>query len=108
MSAIGKLVPLAILFAVVGVFVWVGYQMYVFANDLADRGTKKMEKKNITFTKDGMKVGVKEVRTEDYEDRTQSVFVKTWNYANDGKDAKKSGSKPSASRTNSGLKNKSG
>lgn len=55
--------------------------MYVFANDLADRGVKKMEKKNMVFTKDGMKVGVKEVRSEDYADKTQSVLVKAWSYA---------------------------
>lgn len=30
-----------------------------------------MEKKNIVFTKDGMKVGVKEVKDEDYADKTQ-------------------------------------
>lgn len=30
-----------------------------------------MESKNVTFTKDGMKVGVKEVSQEDYADRTQ-------------------------------------
>ena len=42
---------------------------------------RKMEKKNVVFTKDGAKVGVKEVRTEDYADRTQKAFVKTWNAA---------------------------
>lgn len=55
--------------------------MYIFANDLADRGVKKMEKKNVVFTKDGMKVGVKEVKSEDYTDKTQSVLVKAWSYA---------------------------
>ncbi len=30
-----------------------------------------MEKKNVMFTKDGMKVGVKEVRDEEYTDKTQ-------------------------------------
>lgn len=55
--------------------------MYIFANDLADRGVKKMEKKNVVFTKDGMKVGVKEVKSEDYADKTQSVLVKAWSYA---------------------------
>jgi len=30
-----------------------------------------MEKKHVSFTKDGMKVGVKEVKDEDYADRTQ-------------------------------------
>ncbi|KAE9980607.1 hypothetical protein BLS_008550 [Venturia inaequalis] len=71
MGAIGQLVPLVLLFAFVGVFAYFGYQMYVFSNDLADRGVKKMEKKNIFIGKDGAKVGVKEVRTEDYEDKTQ-------------------------------------
>lgn len=30
-----------------------------------------MEKKNISFSKEGMKVGVKDVKKEDYEDKTQ-------------------------------------
>lgn len=30
-----------------------------------------MEKKNVSFTKDGMKVGVKEMSEEEYADRTQ-------------------------------------
>jgi hypothetical protein len=46
-------------------------QMYIFSNELAERGKHKMEKKNIHFTKDGMKVGVKEIKAEDYEDKTQ-------------------------------------
>lgn len=55
-------------------------QMYVYANELADRGKKKMEKKNVVFTKDGMKVGVKEVKTEDYADKTQRS-VSHWSSA---------------------------
>lgn len=43
----------------------------------------------MVFTKDGAKVGVKEVRAEDYADRTQRAFVKTWNAAQDGGDKKK-------------------
>lgn len=56
-------------------------QVYLYSNELAERGVRKMEKKNVVFTKDGAKVGVKEVRTEDYADRTQKAFVKTWNAA---------------------------
>lgn len=44
-----------------------------------------MEKKNVVFTRDGARVGVKEVRAEDYADRTQKAFVKTWNAAYDDK-----------------------
>jgi hypothetical protein len=35
-----------------------------------------MEKKNVSFTKDGMKVGVKEVKNDEYADRTQK-YVST-------------------------------
>ena len=46
-------------------------QIYLWTDELAARGAKKMEKKNVLFTKDGMKVGVKEVKDEVYADRTQ-------------------------------------
>lgn len=95
MGALGNLIPLIILFVFVGAFAFVGYQvrhhsqislsalhlpitrlthwqqMYVWTNDLADQGKKKMEKKNVKFSKDGMQVGVKEISEEDYADKTQ-------------------------------------
>jgi hypothetical protein len=45
--------------------------MYLWTNDLANQGKTHMEKKNVKFTKDGMKVGVKEMSEEEYADRTQ-------------------------------------
>lgn len=55
-------------------------QIYLYTQHLADRGQRHMEKKNISFTSDGgMRVGVKELRTEEYSDRTQNVLVKAWN-----------------------------
>ncbi|KAK3207699.1 hypothetical protein GRF29_96g74786 [Pseudopithomyces chartarum] len=89
MGAISNLIPLLILFAVVSGFAWVGYQIYLYSNELAERGVRKMEKKNVVFTKDGAKVAVKEVKTEDYADRTQRAFVKTWNAAQGEAGAKK-------------------
>jgi hypothetical protein len=59
-------------------------QIYLWSNELTERGVHKLEKKNVVFTKDGAKVGVKEMNTEDYADRTQRAFVKTWNAAKDG------------------------
>ncbi|KAF2455340.1 hypothetical protein BDY21DRAFT_73599 [Lineolata rhizophorae] len=81
MGALGNLFPLVVLFIVVGVGAYVGYSIYLWSNELTDRGKRKLEKKNVVFSKNGMKVGVKEVRTEDYEDKTQSVLVKAWNLA---------------------------
>lgn len=38
-----------------------------------------MQSKNVVFTKDGVKVGVKELKNENYVDTTQSFLVKAWN-----------------------------
>jgi len=74
-----------------------------------------MEKKNISFTKDGgLRVGVKDIKAEDYEDKTQSMFVKTWNLGNESQaEARRASNsnlnaKPSISRGNSGVSTKSG
>jgi hypothetical protein len=49
--------------------------MYLWTNDLANQGKSHMEKKNVKFTKDGMKVGVKEMSEEEYAARTQRCVV---------------------------------
>ncbi|KAI9751846.1 MAG: hypothetical protein M4579_005869 [Chaenotheca gracillima] len=78
-STLGKLVPLVILFSVLIAFAFVGFQIYLVMGQIADTANKKLEKKNVTFTKDGMKVGVKEVKEESYVDQTQNMLVKAWN-----------------------------
>jgi hypothetical protein len=52
--------------------------MYIWTNDLANQGKTHMEKKNVSFTKDGMKVGVKEMSEEEYADRTQRCVFFTF------------------------------
>jgi len=86
MGLFGSLLPLVVLFGFIGAFAWFGYQIFLYTNDLAEHGRKHMEKKNISFSKDGgLKVGVKHVNAEDIEDNTKSMFVKTWNLANESK-----------------------
>src|SRR5947208_3095103 len=70
-SAISKVAPLLIFFALVGVIAVVLLQVAKTAGDIADKAGKKLEKKNVLVTKEGVKVGVKELRTENYVDRTQ-------------------------------------
>lgn len=126
--------------------------MYVYTNQLADRGVKHLEKKNITYSKDGLKVGVKSVNDEDINDKSQryvcacddtaakriwanmrfrSVLVKAWNLASfpgyksklwnteatpnfqrtpsdsKVKTSSSGSSRPSASRTSTGVSTKS-
>lgn len=74
-AAMGKasnLVPLLVLFVFIAIAAFIGFIAYSVANDVSDKAAKRMEKKNIKFSKEGMKVGVKGVSTEDIADSTQS------------------------------------
>lgn len=48
---------------------------------MQEQASERMGKKNVVFTKDGVKVGVKQVQNEKYVDKTQSYVVKAWNLA---------------------------
>jgi len=55
-------------------------QMYNYTNTLAAHGKQSMEKRNITFGKEGgLRVGVKGMNAEEYSDKTQSWLVKAYN-----------------------------
>ncbi|KAL4915275.1 hypothetical protein BDW62DRAFT_203741 [Aspergillus aurantiobrunneus] len=75
-----RLLPLAILVVVIVVLVVIGFIAYSIVQEVSDKTRSKMEKKNVMFTKDGMKVGVREVNEEDYVDRSQSILVNIWNH----------------------------
>lgn len=70
-SALGSLVPLIITFVLLAVAGVVGYVVYSIAMDVADKTSQKMEKKHMSLSKDGMKVGVKEISAEQVGDSTQ-------------------------------------
>jgi hypothetical protein len=74
-----KLLPFFILLTVVLGFAFVGYHMYLSIQKISSAASEKMQSKNVVFTKDGMKVGVKELKTESYVDTTQGFLVKAWN-----------------------------
>ncbi|KAI1458524.1 hypothetical protein F4805DRAFT_115556 [Annulohypoxylon moriforme] len=78
-STFRQLLPLLILLIVVGGAGFVGYQIYLSVAKIRDSTEKRMAKKNLVFTKDGLKVGVKHVEQESYVDATQSWVVKAWN-----------------------------
>ena len=72
MGKASNLVPLLVLFVLIAVAAFVGFIAYSVANDVSDKAAKRMEKKNIKFSREGMKVGVKEISVEDVSDSTQS------------------------------------
>ncbi|KID78456.1 hypothetical protein MBR_02904, partial [Metarhizium brunneum ARSEF 3297] len=78
-STIGKIIPLVIAILLVSAIAWVVYQVYESATKFRDTASERMGKKNVVFTKDGVRVGVKHVQNEKYVDKTQSWVVKAWN-----------------------------
>ncbi|KAL1999773.1 hypothetical protein VTN02DRAFT_4049 [Thermoascus thermophilus] len=77
--ALRNLVPLLILFVVVGVIAFIGVVVYGIVQGVGSATRERMEKRHILVTKDGMTVSVKELNDEDYVDRSQSVLVSIWN-----------------------------
>ena len=71
MSKAGSLLPLIVLVVVLAILAGIGFVVYTIVNEVSNASAKRMEKKNISFSKDGVKVGVKEVTTEQYGDSTQ-------------------------------------
>jgi hypothetical protein len=59
--------------------------VYLSVTKIRETASQKMGSKNVVFTKDGVKVGVKEIKQENYVDATQSWVVKAWNLGSDAK-----------------------
>ncbi|KAL8729171.1 MAG: hypothetical protein Q9166_004910 [cf. Caloplaca sp. 2 TL-2023] len=78
MSTLTLLLPLLLLLILLAIFAFVAYAIYTIANDVKTQTEKKMEKKHVVLTKDGMRVGVREVGNEKYVDKTQNLFVRAW------------------------------
>ncbi|MCJ1294332.1 hypothetical protein MMC34_005890 [Xylographa carneopallida] len=75
------LLSLFLIVTVLGFFGFVGYIVYSIAQDVASKAAKKMEDKNIRFSKDGMKVGIREKDARDEDAQVQSLLFKAWNYS---------------------------
>lgn len=55
--------------------------IFISVQQISSAATQKLESKNVVFTKDGMRVGVKELKNESYVDKTQDMIVKAWNFS---------------------------
>ena len=71
MADLRKLVSLFITFVVLSVFAVIAYMVYMVLVDVQKKTKEKMERKNISMGRGGMKVGVKEVSAEQVTDSTQ-------------------------------------
>jgi len=74
-----QLIPLLIFVALAAGAAWVGYQIYLSVTRIRGDVSQKMGRKNVVFTKDGLRVGVKHVQQEGEIDATQRYLVSAWN-----------------------------
>lgn len=66
-----SLIPVYILLGLAAVLGGIGLVVYKIVREVSDLARAEMEKKNVTFSRDGMKLGVQELNDEDYKDRSQ-------------------------------------
>ncbi|OAL17640.1 hypothetical protein AYO22_11430 [Fonsecaea multimorphosa] len=80
MAKTRDLVPLIILIVLVAIIAAVGFVAYTIAHDVGHKTRQKLERKNVSFSRDGMKVLVKEVSREQQEDAAQrwSIYDGQW------------------------------
>lgn len=74
-----QVLPLVITVTFLAGLAFVGYHIYLSVVKIQAQAKQQMGNKNVVFTKDGLRVGVKHVKTEEYVDKTQSWVVKAWN-----------------------------
>jgi hypothetical protein len=86
-----QLFPLVVAITILSITAFVGYQLYLSFRQIRDTASERMGKKNVVFTRDGVRVGVKQIKNERYVDKTQSWVVKAWNLGNakEGESSKK-------------------
>jgi hypothetical protein len=63
--------PLVILAIVVVFAAIVGFVIFTIVQEIANKAHETMAKKHVMVTKDGVRVHVKEIKDEDYRDKSQ-------------------------------------
>ncbi|KAL2377326.1 hypothetical protein RJZ90_006812 [Blastomyces dermatitidis] len=71
--ASNRLIPLLILLIVVGILAVIGFVTWSVMMAVKAQTKKEMEKKHVTMSRGGMKVGVKELNDEQYKDISQGT-----------------------------------
>ncbi|KAL1961249.1 hypothetical protein VTO42DRAFT_3195 [Malbranchea cinnamomea] len=77
-----RIIPFLIFLVLLAVGIFVGLVVYGIVTEVKARTKEAMEGNNVTFSRDGVVFGVKELRDEDYKDISQSVLVDIWKYGN--------------------------
>ena len=67
----GNLIPLMIFVVLLAVLAVVGFVAWTIVNEVSDKTRQKLQRKNMSFSKEGMKVGVKGKSQEEQEDQAQ-------------------------------------
>lgn len=99
MAEWGRIVPLIILLFLLAVGAFIGLVIYGIAMEVTTKTREKMKDNNVTMTRKGVTVALKELKDEDYKDISQryqpqifpiwtytdsacSILVDIWNYGN--------------------------
>lgn len=71
MAALQKFLGLIVFFVVLCIFAGIAFVVYTIVSDVTNTTKQKMEQKNISFSKEGMQVKMKQRTAEQEADATQ-------------------------------------
>lgn len=81
-----QLIPFVLLIILVGGLAVIGYYIYLSVYDIRNAAEERMSRRNIAFSKEGVRVGVRSVGNENYVDKTQRWVVKAWELSGNAND----------------------
>jgi hypothetical protein len=73
------IIPLILLLLLLGVLAVIGFVVCGIMSEIAAKTSEKMSENNVQLGPEGIRIGVKQVKDEDYVGRTQDMLVKAWN-----------------------------
>ncbi|KAK4108162.1 hypothetical protein N656DRAFT_848806 [Canariomyces notabilis] len=86
-SRLKQLLPLAIALLICSAIAWVLYQVFVSLSKVRDQARERIRQRHsVSFSKDGVRIDVRDRGSETYMDATQSLFVKAWYLGRDDPD----------------------
>lgn len=85
-----QLIPFVLFVILVGGLAVVGYYIYLSVYDIRNAAEERMSRRNIAFSKEGVRVGVRSVGNENYVDKTQRWVVKAWELSGNADEGERS------------------
>jgi hypothetical protein len=78
-ATILRLLPLFVLIVILGIVAFIAYHVTAITSNVANETSSRLQRKNVTLSKDGVVVGVHHRSDDKLVEGSQNFVVKAWN-----------------------------